>query len=294
MEKKVGFEYYVIDNHEYGVKKEGSTWIIDYGWDTIPYDVNDPTEVGMIRHIYDFVNGLDKQQNKDDVYFMLPSHNDVMQDKTFPYNTYAMLTINSKFNQNNKDEYKNYLYKSDIKKDIGDFLEEAKKDFPDGKIPAMKTVEKHIKTLLACDLPLVKIENSPNGVVYKLKADIDGKYYVRIPYIQVRELIVATNKSMLKLFVLLTYMCDTESYTKIDRKFLARQLGLTDNSHKILDGISTMTNSLRKLGFIDIRQEIKTEYDEETKKIKTKTINAYRLTTLDEYKEANKVKTIKK
>ena len=294
MEKKVGFEYYVIDNHEYGVKKEGSTWIIDYGWDTIPYDVNDPSEVGMIRHIYDFVNGLDKQQNKDDVCFMLTSHNDVIQDKTFPYNTYAMLTINSNFNKNNRDEYKNFLYKDNIKKDIGDFLEEAKNDFPDGKIPSMKTVERHIKTLLACDLPLIKIENTPNGVAYKIKADIDGKYYVRIPYIQVRELLVSANKNILKLFVILTYLCDTESYTKIDRKFLARQLGISDGSTKMLDMISTMTNSLRKLGFIDIIQEIKTEYDDETKKIKTKTINAYRLKTLDEYKEANKIKKTKK
>lgn len=294
MEKKVGFEYYVIDKHEYGVKKEGNTWIIDYGWDTIPYDVNDPSEVGMIRHIYDFVNGLDKQQNKDDICFMLTSHNDVIQDKTFPYNTYAMLTINSNFNKNNKDEYKNFLYRDDIKKDIGDFLEEAKNDFPDGKIPAMKTVEKHIKTILSCDLPLVKIENSPNGVVYKLKADVDGKYYVRIPYVQVRELIVSTNKNMLKLFVILTYMCDTENYKKLDRKFLARQLGLSDNSDKTLKGIGTMTDSLMKLGFIDIQEEVKTEYDKETNKMKVKTINAYRICTLEEYKARGKKKRIQK
>lgn len=290
MEKKVGFEYYVIDKHEYGVKKEGSTWIIDYGWDTIPYDVNDPSEVGMIRHIYDFVNGLDKQQNKDDVCFMLPSHNEIIQDKSFPYNTYAMLTINSNFNKNNKDEYKNYIYKSTVKKDISDFLEEAKKDFPDGKIPAVKTVEKHIKTLLSCDLPLMKVENSPNGVVYKLKADVDGKYFVRIPYAQVRELVVATNKNMLKLFVILTYMCDTETYKVIDRKFLARQLGLSDISNRGLDVISTMTNSLRKLGFIDIKQEIQTDYDKENHREIGKKINSYRILTLDEYKEINKIK----
>ena len=280
-------EYYVIDGYKYGVEVKGSTWVIDYGYDTMVYDITDPSEYGRIQHIVDFIRGLNQQENnKDDVCFMLTSHNDVIQDKTFPYNTYAMLTINSKFNQNNKDEYKNYLYKSDIKKDIGDFLEEAKKDFPDGKIPAMKTVEKHIKTLLACDLPLVKIENSPNGVVYKLKADIDGKYYVRIPYIQVRELIVATNKSMLKLFVLLTYMCDTESYKPLDRKFLARQLGLSDNSTRGLDVISTMTNALRKLGFIDIKS--KTDSFIKDDKELVKTTNSYRIRTLDEYKKINK------
>lgn len=288
-------EYYVIDGYKYGVEVKGSTWVIDYGYDTMVYDITDPSEYGRIQHIVDFVRGLNQQENnKDDICFMLTSHNDVIQDKTFPYNTYAMLTINSNFNKNNKDEYKNFLYRDDIKKDIGDFLEEAKNDFPDGKIPAMKTVEKHIKTILSCDLPLVKIENSPNGVVYKLKADVDGKYYVRIPYVQVRELIVSTNKNMLKLFVILTYMCDTENYKKLDRKFLARQLGLSDNSDKTLKGIGTMTDSLMKLGFIDIQEEVKTEYDKETNKMKVKTINAYRICTLEEYKARGKKKRIQK
>ena len=288
-------EYYVIDGYKYGVEVKGSTWVIDYGYDTMVYDITDPSEYGRIQHIVDFVRGLNQQENnKDDICFMLTSHNDVIQDKTFPYNTYAMLTINSNFNKNNKDEYKNFLYKDNIKKDIGDFLEEAKNDFPDGKIPAMKTVEKHIKTILSCDLPLVKIENSPNGVVYKLKADVDGKYYVRIPYVQVRELIVSTNKNMLKLFVILTYMCDTENYKKLDRKFLARQLGLSDNSDKTLKGIGTMTDSLMKLGFIDIQEEVKTEYDKETNKMKVKTINAYRICTLEEYKARGKKKRIQK
>ena len=286
-------EYYVIDGYKYGVEVKGSTWVIDYGYDTMVYDITDPSEYGRIQHIVDFVRGLNQQENnKDDICFMLTSHNDVIQDKTFPYNTYAMLTINSNFNKNNKDEYKNYLYRDDMKKDVGDFLKELEDEFPDGKIPAPRTIEKHIKTILACDIPLVKIENSPNGVVYKLKADVDGKYYVRIPYVQIRELIASTNKNMLKLFVLLTYMCDTETYTKIDRKFLARQLGLSDNSHKTLNTISTMTTSLANLGFIEIKIQTKTDKNEKGDII-YKTVNSYRLTTLDEYKEAKKRGKIK-
>lgn len=286
-------EYYVIDGYKYGVEVKGSTWVIDYGYDTMVYDITDPSEYGRIQHIVDFVRGLNQQENnKDDVCFMLTSHNDVIQDKTFPYNTYAMLTINSNFNKNNKDEYKNFLYRDDMKKDVGDFLKELEDEFPDGKIPAPRTIEKHIKTILACDIPLVKIENSPNGVVYKLKADVDGKYYVRIPYVQIRELIASTNKNMLKLFVLLTYMCDTETYTKIDRKFLARQLGLSDNSHKTLNTISTMTTSLANLGFIEIKIQTKTDKNEKGDII-YKTVNSYRITTLDEYKEAKKRGKIK-
>ena len=87
-------------------------------------------------------------------------------------------------------------------------------------------------------------------------------------------------------------MCDTESHTKIDRKFLARQLGLSDNSHKTLNSISTMTTSLANLGFIEIKIQTRTDKNEKGDII-YKTVNSYRLTTLDEYKEAKKRGKIK-
>ena len=224
---------------------------------------------------------------KGDYYIMLPSHNDVIGNKSFPYNTYAILMSNSNFDPAKKDG--NYIYKKDIPRIIA----EAKKEFPNGTIPAIKTVEKHIKTMLECDIPLLKVENSKNGLVYKLTPKVDGKYYVRLPYQQVRELIISTNNKVLKLFVILSYMCDFESYTTIDRKYFARQLGLSDKSDKTLKEIGIMLNSLRKLGFIDIKQEIRTDYDKEAQREVGKKVNSYRLTTLDEYNKINKITRVK-
>lgn len=224
---------------------------------------------------------IEKRSNKKgDFDIMLPSHNEVIGNKSFPYNSYAALMINSNFNPANKGE--NYIYKKDIKKKVTDFMEEAKAEFPDGKITAPRQIERHIKTMLECDIPLLKVENTKNGVVYKLTPKIDGKYYVRLPYKQVRELIVSTNKNMLKLFVILSYICNTESYTTIDRKFLVRQLGLSDKSDNNIKSISIMTTSLAKLGFIEIK--VTRKEDEEG----YKTINSYRLRTFEEYEEINR------
>lgn len=257
------------------------------------------------RSFYERMNKLsieaDKEANKEQEQIinkekgfcvMLPSHDTVIGDKKFPYSTYANLTLNSKFDPVKKDG--NYIYKNAINKSIADFIEEAKDEFPNGKLPAPRTIEKHIKVMLKNDIPLLKVENSPNGVVYKLQPKIDNRYYVMIPYQQVRELVLSTNDNMLKLFVILSYKCNTENYTTLDRKYFARKLGLADNSTKNLSSIGTMLNTLRKIGMIDIQQEIRTDWDEEAGREIGKKINSYRLTTLEEYKEANKIKRVKK
>lgn len=233
-----------------------------------------------------------RSNKKGDFDIMLPSHNEVIGNKKFPYNSYALLTLNSKFDPVKKNG--NYIYKNAINKSLTDFLEEAKEEFPNGKLPAPRTIEKHIKVMLKNDIPLLKVENSPNGVVYKLQPKINNHYYVMIPYQQVRELVLCTNDNMLKLFVILSYKCNTENYTTLDRKYFARKLGLADNSDKNLKGIGTMLTSLANLGFIEIEQTTRTDYDEKQGREIGKKINSYRLTTLEEYKEAKNRGKIKK
>ena len=198
---------------------------------------------------------------------ILPSDKRILADKSFPYNTYAMLILNSDFNQENETYY---IYNKDIEKRVTNFLEES-----NGKIPSMKTIKKHIKIMLEYDLPLLKVENSPHGVVYKLTPAIDNKCYVRLPYQQVKELILADNKNILKLFVVLASMCDTENYRAMDKKFLVRQLGLSDKSKREINIISAMLKLLRERNYIDFKL-VNDEYVKDNK-VRNRTVNAYRL-----------------
>ncbi|MBQ8999803.1 MAG: hypothetical protein IJ086_14100 [Clostridium sp.] len=225
------------------------------------------------------------KQTKDDILFPLPTHKNVLENKKIPYNLFATLMINSKFDKNSKDEYRNYLYKNKME-DIMDFLNELEQR-EGTKLTNKRTVERHIKTLLDCGIDLMKVSNTENGIVYHIKSSVEGKYYVKLPYKQIRELIVSTNKNMLKLFAFLKVMCNENDFTTIDRRFLCEHIGLSADSRNNMLAISTMTNSLAKLGFIEILQTTKIESDDKGKQT-VKTINSYRVRTYEEYLDIDK------
>lgn len=224
-----------------------------------------------------------KEVDKEGLFLPLVTSKESMKIKSSAYDTYAFLVANSKLNTKTKE---NYIYKDDIEYLTLKFFEELKEDYPEGKIFAPTQIKKHITYLLKQDVPLLKVINTPNGVAYQIKTDIDGKYFVLLPYVQLRELIAVTNIHVFRLFMVLKYKCNSDSFTRIDRKYFARALGLSDNNERTLDRLSIALTSLANLGFIEIERSYRTEYIDG--KIVTKTVNSYRLTTLEEYKEAKK------
>ena len=229
-----------------------------------------------------------EHESNNDGWCEIVSHEALRKSKYF--NAYTIGVAVSNFNQE-KQDFRSYIYKNELKQRITDFLEVEKEEFPDGKIPAVRTVEKLLTELLKCGIPLesIKIINTPNGVAYKLRNRVDNHWYIKLPYRQLKELVVATNRNMLKLFVVLKYTCneDCKTFTTIDRKYLAREIGLSEKSVRGLDAISTMLTALAKLGYIEIRQETRTDYDKELGREIGKKINSYRLRSLEEYDNIN-------
>ena len=176
-------------------------------------------------------------------------------------------------------------------------MEQAKKDFPNGKVPAKKTIQRHIKKLVESDVPLMKVEKYNGKVYYKFRNCIDGKYFVRIPYEQLRDLVICTNGKMIKLYVMVCAIlqnndCGTTKHHKITRDHLAKKLGLNSNNRQLLGEIGQMLNGLCRLGFLECLETIETSKDGNTYKI----IHSYRKLSLEEYREASKrgTKTITK
>lgn len=221
----------------------------------------------------------------------LPAHNKVLRDKKFKLNTFACLMASSNKNKGSVKgmEFTNYIYDNKIDEAI-EFIYETT-----GIKYSERTLNTHFKSIIDSGYDLVDLQNTPNGLVYMLRAEIDGGYYVTIPFIQLKELLLSTNKNALRLFILLKDMCDENSFTPIDRAFLARGIGLSDKSVKNLDTISTIVKTLAKMGMIEIMADIKKEVSKEnpTKK-QVKTIYAYRVCTLEEYLERDSKAIIKK
>ena len=211
--------------------------------------------------------------------FPLNTHKSILQDKNYPYNTYANMVIVSNFNKYNEGEYKNYIYADGVS-DIMERFETINKSGK--KLMSEKTLNRHIKAMEKHNIQLLKLSNTKNGIVYHLKSSENNRYYVEVPYKQIKELLDATNKNMLKLFTLLKYMCNENTFTTIDRKFLCENIGLSVDSDNNLKSIGTMTKALAKLGMIEINQHTKIEVNEDGTKY-PKTINSYRIRTFEEY-----------
>ena len=216
----------------------------------------------------------------------LPAHNDILGDKKFKYNTFASLMACS--NKNIGDvkvmEFTNYLYDNKIE-DVLDFIYDTT-----GKRISERTFNSHMKNIIDSGYDLVDLQNTPNGLVYLLRAEYDGGYFVTIPFIQLKELLLSTNKNALKIYVFLKdYLKNAKQgeFTTIDRSFIARSIGLSTNTHKGADVVSTMVNGLARLGYIEIKKVNESYVDKDGNKA-YRTINSYRIRTLEEWEAIKK------
>ena len=231
-------------------------------------------------------------------YVYMVSHDEVMASYTDgAFRDYAGYKCINNFDGTSFDEWNNYMPKRGAQQKLIDFMMgEADKEFG-GKIPASRTVKKHVKEMLENDIPLMKVEKYNGKVYYKFRNCIDGKYFVRIPYEQLRDLVICTNGKMIKLYVMVCAIlqnndCGTTKHHKITRDHLAKKLGLNGNNRQLLGEIGQMLNGLCRLGFLECLETIETSKDGNTYKI----IHSYRKLSLEEYREASKrgTKTITK
>ena len=227
---------------------------------------------------------VDTNSNRKEFDVLVVTHPDVIKNiDGSTYSTYAGLKAISHFEGLTLEEYNNYIQKRGAQKVLLDFMEEASKEF-DGKVPAPSTVKKHIKKLIDNKIPLVKVENYEGKVYYKLLNSIDNKWYVRIPYDKVRELVISTNSNMMKLYAIMCYATNETEYKPITRSWLAEKMGLSTISDNNLKTIGTMLTSLCNLGFLECLEEVSISPDGN----EYKTIHKYRITTLNEYREAKR------
>ena len=264
--------------------------------DSLLYDLVVNRLIGTVKEA-ETTKEVDKTSNEGWYVYMV-SHDDVMASYTDgAFRDYAGYKCINNFDGAGFDEWNNYMPKRGAQQKLIDFMMgEADKEFG-GKVPASRTVKKHVKEMLENDIPLMKVEKYNGKVYYKFRNCIDGKYFVRIPYEQLRDLVICTNGKMIKLYVMVCAIlqnndCGTTKHHKITRDHLAKKLGLNSNNRQLLGEIGQMLNGLCRLGFLECLETIETSKDGNTYKI----IHSYRKLSLEEYREASKrgTKTITK
>ena len=200
---------------------------------------------------------VDTNSNRREFDVLVVTHPNVIKAHgNEEFATYGRAKCISNFEGTTIEEWNNYILKRGCQNAILDFMEQAKKDFPNGKVPAKKTIQRHIKKLVESDVPLMKVEKYNGKVYYKLLNCIEGHYYIRVPYAQMRELVIVTNGDMLRLYALVCSIlqakkCGYDKYHPITRKYLAECLGYNANSEVMLSAIGTMLTALCKLGHLE-------------------------------------------
>lgn len=222
----------------------------------------------------------------------MPAHNKVLRDRKFKIGD----NFGSMMYKSNKNEgdvkgmkFTNYIYENKMDEVMSFINNEC------GKKMSRRTFDKHLKYIMSTGYGLVELKNTPNGLAYQLSATTDGGYYVTIPNCQLRDLLLCSNEDMLRLFIIFKDYSkgDTDKFITMDRGFLARSIGLSDKNTKSLLRISTMVNGLARLGYIEIKT-VNERYADKEGNLSYRTVNSYRVRTVEEWQEIKKKASGKK
>lgn len=216
------------------------------------FDVDTPNYDDYLESIYNKENIIDKTKvfdystaKKDDnkiIKFPISSSEENMKDKLCDYDTLAIITLYSKFNVNEKDKGKRFIYKDKIllNKDEIENLSNKKID----------TVIRNIKKLSKLESRLVEAKNTSKGIVYIINyEDEKNRKYVTIEEEILKTLVDACSKNLIKTYILLKYLCK-DNPKIVTREYIAEQIGLSKVSRDNLKSIGRILKVLINMKLI--------------------------------------------
>lgn len=226
----------------------------------------------------------------------MPSHFDYLGNNNVDMKVYGAMVLNSNHGgKANNQCGERYLYMNKLK-DIKGFDDEGNKI----KIKGLSesTLKRHIVKLRKVKIgdsdPLITLENTPNGIVYKLNyattvKDEQGdntkdRYFIEIPSDIMNELVITSKDGVIKTYILLNVLLkDHPEGKEIQREYIASVIGVEDEGT-----ISKYTTDLVKKGLIYKQERRSTDYDQKKDKVEYKTHTKYKLVDPEDYRKYNK------
>ena len=216
-----------------------------------------------------------------DYYFPMPTY--CLKDKKFSARIFGALMVLSNSGgkelmsfENDRYIYDNSFNTTQLAKDLG---------------IGRTTLERNIKKLQSLDYKVVEVENTKNGIVYRLNYGVQSETnpnevnkYVTINQKMLKNLVCSFKDNVIKLYCLMNYMCDTKSYTRISRAWLCEQIGLEPNPKNKMQ-ITTIMTDLELCGYIESKRIQEFVWNEELQKKEPRTPKVYRLRSLEEWEE---------
>lgn len=157
------------------------------------------------------------------------------------------------------------------------------------------TLERNIKKLESLNYNILSIENTrEHGVVYKLEYGTFNENtgnlnkFVTIYQPMLKELACSFNSNAIKIYCLLSYMCNETEFQPLTEDWICEQIGLNGNSERNQSTVRTLIKTLEKCKFIETRKQNIFKWDDKRKREVPQITKFYRLCSLDEWKKLDK------
>lgn len=218
---------------------------------------------------------ITQNENESECNLPLPTYS--LDNKKMDMELYGGLTMQSK---RAIYEQHRFIYENNL--DIDKLCEDLK--------VSKRTVKDRIKKLTKLDCNVVSIENTSNGLIYKLNYGIVNEdtgnlhKFITINNKMLNELVTSFDSNAIKLYCVLCYATNTNEFKIITEKWLCEQIGLSGSSERAKSSIRTMIASLEKCKFVETKKDNVFKFDD-IKQKKVPQINKYyRLCTFEEWK----------
>lgn len=211
----------------------------------------------------------------------IPSHNGYMQNKNVDYNLLGGVMLMSNFDGlQNKFERNRYIYSNNFNH------EELQALCGIGRATLYRNFSKLRKTVPTKNAhkPLISVENTENGAVYKINYATEGKYFVTIPSDILKYLIKHIDKEEMRMYVFMKVQLANGS-KQMQREFIADSLGMNKSSERQLKNVTKYTNTLVTNGLITKSSRIEFFWDEIHEREIPKTLVTYSLCTDEEVRQ---------
>ena len=208
--------------------------------------------------------------------FPITSAKENLMNKKVDYKVLMLMTLLSNVQlhkealETGNEERWRYLYRNKLKeyKDLVESLSQTK----------LNTVLRTIKKMEKLDCKVIAVRKTEgNEIVYDI--NYGTREFVTIDTKIMEALIHSFNSNVIKIYVLLKYMC-RDGKKKITQEWLLKQIGLSSDSKNNRQMLSDITTELHCGGYIN-KETISVEGN--------KIINYYEVNSLDEWKSIRKL-----
>lgn len=208
----------------------------------------------------------------------ISSHKADITNKNNDYRLVGLMTIDSKFNENETDRY---IYENSIDYEA---IADAIKTKSANKTKAVKT---KIGAMAKAADSLIEKVSTDNGIAYKIRYSTDNKYYVSINSQMIKRLSTSTNDNMIRLYIIMCVQLQN-GRKQLTYEWLAEQMGLSTNGGRYRTTLATLTEDLALLGFIRKYEVSRTVLDKNTNSKYVNKTYDYELATYEEWKQHTK------